>query len=270
MILVNGVQHDRVDAADRGLAYGDGVFRTLLVRDGKPVAWHRHCAKLARDCLALKLPQPEADLLAAEVAAVGQKTGDHAVKIIITRGTGPRGYAPPVMVEPSRIVIGGSLPRYPDDFASSGVRLRTCALRLAAQPALAGIKHLNRLENVMARAEWNEPDVAEGLLLDAAGNVISGTMTNVFIYESGRLATPDLSQCGVAGVTRERVMEAARRNAVDCMQTQISMERLRAADAVILMNSLIGVWQARELDGRRLGAHPLAQRVRKWLDDDDS
>lgn len=269
MILINGVPQACVDATDRGLAYGDGVFRTLLVRDGTAIAWSHHCAKLAQDCAALKLPQPDFSVLAAEVSAATQTGGEHAVKIIITRGKGPRGYAPPRTVETSRIVMSGPSPQYPAEFSSAGVRLRVCSLRLAAQPALAGIKHLNRLENVLARSEWDDPAVPEGLLLDAAGNVVSGTMSNVIILEGKHLVTPDLSQCGVAGVTRRRVMAAAQGEDVACREEEISLARLRAADAVVLVNSLIGVWPARELDGKVLGTQPLAQRVRKWLDEDD-
>lgn len=269
MILINGVPQECVDATDRGLAYGDGVFRTLIVRDGNAVAWSHHCAKLSQDCAALKLPQPDFSVLASEVSAATQSGGEHAVKIIITRGKGPRGYTPPRAVETCRIVISGPGPRYPAEFSTTGVRLRVCSLRLAAQPALAGVKHLNRLENVLARSEWDDSAVPEGLLLDAAGNVVSGTMSNVIILEGEHLLTPDLSRCGVAGVTRRRVMAAARREGIACLEAEISLSRLRAADAVVLVNSLIGVWPARELDGKALGTYPLALRVRKWLDEDD-
>jgi 4-amino-4-deoxychorismate lyase len=127
-----------------------------------------------------------------------------------------------------------------------------CSLRLARQPALAGIKHLNRLENVLARAEWNDPDIAEGLLQDSAGYVIGGT-----------------SQCGVAGVTRERVIEAARRNGVGCRVAAVSLDELLASTEAILVNSLIGAWHIRHLGAVAWRQDSMTATVRRWLDEDD-
>ncbi|OGA06390.1 MAG: aminodeoxychorismate lyase [Betaproteobacteria bacterium RIFCSPLOWO2_02_64_14] len=268
MILVNGVAIDTIPASDRGFAYGDGVFRTLVVRDGQPRAWRRQFGKLAFDAHALGIPCPEEALLREETRQVAGEERSCAVRIVVTRGSGPRGYASPAPVRPMRSVSRSPFPQHPAEWIERGVTARVCALRLGWQPALAGIKHLNRLENVLARAEWDDPGIAEGLLQDCAGNVIGGTMSNVFVVEGERIATPDLSQCGVAGVTRDRVMDGARRRRVACVVERISLERLLAAQEVMLVNSLIGVWQVRRLGGRAWDPGTVTAQVRRWLDED--
>ena len=269
MILVNGVATANLPASDRGLAYGDGVFRTLAVRDGRISAWRRQVAKLASDARALGIPCPEEAVLRAEAAAVTRGTESCAVKITITRGSGPRGYAAAVECRPTRIVSSSTLPHYPGHWSERGVVVRLCSLRLAHQPALAGIKHLNRLENVLARAEWNDPEIAEGLLQDSAGNVIGGTMSNLFLLAGKVLLTPDLSVCGVAGVTRERVMEAAQRNGIACRVAAIRRDELLASTEAIVVNSLIGAWGIRQLGAATWKPGSMIATVRRWLDEDD-
>jgi 4-amino-4-deoxychorismate lyase len=164
-------------------------------------------------------------------------------------------------------VLNSPLPQDLAERIKQGVTVRICSLRLGWQPALAGIKHLNRLENVLARAEWHDPAIAEGLLQDWAGNVIGGTMSNLFIVENDNLVTPDLSRCGVAGVTRDRIMAAAKQRAVRCDVAAIGLDRVLAAQEIMLVNSLIGVWQVRQLNDRTW-ARALLARVRQWLGED--
>jgi 4-amino-4-deoxychorismate lyase len=270
VILVNGAPDTVVSAADRGLAYGDGAFRTLAVHAGQPRAWPLHYRKLRHDCTVLGIACPPEAILRAEIDCIARTVGDCAAKIIITRGAGERGYAPPLAGTPTRIVCGLPLPQYPDRYFTEGIEVRVCSIRLAAQPALAGIKHLNRLENVLARAEWTDPAVAEGLLCDAAGNVIGGTMSNLFMLEGGALVTPALTSCGVAGVTRERILNAARAHGMHVSIEAVDASRLTQADALLLTNSLIGVWQVARLGNRTWLPQAIVQHVRQWLDDTEA
>ena len=268
MILVNGVRSDSVAVTDRGLTYGDGIFRTLVSKKGQPRWWPWHYRKLEHDCAALAIPCPAAAVLAQEMALAASRSGDEIVKIIVTRGSGTRGYAPPQPPSPTRIVMTATPPEYPEEFSSFGVKVFKCRTRLTSQPRLAGVKHLNRLENVLARAEWSDPDVPEGLMLDEANNIIGGTMTNLFIVEDGKLLTPELTRCGVAGVTRERVMDAARKHGVACREEPITEARLSEAQEALLVNSVIGVWQIRECAGRSWTAGAHAGRVREWINEE--
>jgi 4-amino-4-deoxychorismate lyase len=119
--------------------------------------------------------------------------------------------------------------------------MRVCDLRLALQPRLAGIKHLNRLEQIMARAEWEE-QYEEGLLLDYNGQLIEGTMSNLFLVRDRALYTPSLDSCGVAGVVRSVVLDLAVESGVRAARQALTLTDLEAAQEVFLCNSLIGIW----------------------------
>jgi 4-amino-4-deoxychorismate lyase len=269
MILINGAAADSVAVTDRGLAYGDGVFRTVVVSQGTPRCWSRQYRKLKQDCAALDIACPAGDLLSKELARAAGATGVRVGKIIVTRGSGARGYAPPQPSAPTRIVTASVLPQYPEAFSRSGISVHLCRIRLSFQPRLAGVKHLNRLENVLARAEWSDPSIAEGLLLDENGHAIGGTMTNMFIVEGGSVLTPGLSRCGVAGVTRERVMEAAASRGMVCREEQLTWQRVLDAQEVLLVNSVVGAWQVRECGNHRWEPGGLIGRVREWLDEEE-
>lgn len=266
-ILVNGIEGCLLDPSDRGLAFGDGVFRTLRLDGRQPIWWNRHYRKLACDCEVIGLSCPAGALLRNEVQQAAGELAEAAVKIIVTRGAGPRGYAPPPAPSPNRIVSVGPLPTRPRGFWDEGVQVRRCDLRLGFQPRLAGTKHLNRLENVLARMEWRDPGIAEGLLLDLDGNVIEGVASNVFAVVDRVLCTPDLSRCGVSGVTRERVIEAAAASGAPVQVRELNWDELMDADEVLLVNSLIGAWQVRECDGRRWPQGPSIARIRAWLEE---
>lgn len=268
MIFVNGIARNDVPANDRGLAYGDGVFRTFRVRAGAALHWRRQYAKLASDCARLGLAVPDQETLAGEIANACAGSADHVGKIIVTRGVGRRGYRYAGDEAPTRIVQAEPA----DESAAngqSGVAVRLCTIRLSSQSALAGVKHLNRLENVLARAEWRDPQIAEGLLQDADGNVISGTMSNLFICRDGSLITPSLAQCGVAGVTRDRVIDAAVRHDVTCSVSSITWQDVLEADEVFLVNSVFSVWPVREIDAHERVPGILTRTVQRWLNEGD-
>lgn len=270
MVLVNGVPGESIRVFDRGLMYGDGVFRTLRVENGALPGWSRHYAKLGADCAALGIRCPDESLLLEEMRRLIAPDVDGVLKIIVTRGDGMRGYAISAGIEATRILIVSPLPSYPAAYYSEGIRAHLCVTRLALQPALAGIKHLNRLENVLARREWDDPAIAEGVMLDMEDNVIEGTMTNLFARHGDTLHTPGLESCGVAGVQRERIMALAGRLGLEVNIGALSIQSLYDADEVVLCNSVIGVWQLRELGGMALKGGDLACRLRGLLRDENN
>lgn len=258
-----------MDPCDRGTAYGDGVFRTLLVRDGRLVCWERHYRKLLSDCQAISVACPSRDTLEAELAWASEDSRRGAAKIIVTRGPGSRGYAPPANPKPSRLVSVGPLPSFPQDNYTEGVCVHRCRMTLGFQPRLAGIKHLNRLENVLARSEWSSPNFAEGLLLDAEDHVVEGVASNLFVVREGKLHTPDLSRCGISGVTRERVIDRLLEEGVPLRVAAISWAELVTSEEVVLVNSLIGAWQVRKLESHTWVRGRWASRIRSWLDESE-
>lgn len=240
----------------------------MQVRAGRPLNWRWQWARLIADCEKLRLPAPPEATLLAEIASVAP--GDATVKATITRGEAGRGYALPTVVRTTRIVSSHPPPDYPAEWGEAGVRVRRCSLVLAQQPRLAGAKTLNRLENVLARSEWDDPAIAEGLIADTEGRVIEGTMSNVFVAAAGRVFTPDLARCGVIGAQRERVRELLRGARVHCEERNLRWTDVLAAEEIFLTNSLIGVWPVRQVDERQYAPGPIAARLRAMIERDDA
>lgn len=271
--LVNGSFEQAVSPLDRGFAYGDGVFRTLRIKDGLPVGWPFHYQKLVADCAAIGIVCPSADLLMSDFQQLFPITefaeGETKVaKIIITRGEGERGYAPPAVTVPTRVLIKSAMPRYAESNFTKGVTLHVCKTRLAVQPELAGVKHLNRLENVIARMEWREDNIFDGLLLDQHGHVIECTMSNIFARFGKQLYTPDLSQSGVAGITRQRILGLAGVLNLSMHIEKFGLERLLLADEIIVCNSLYGAFQVHAIGNTAWQQQQLASTIRNILKND--
>lgn len=169
----------------------------------------------------------------------------------------------PSLAQPTRVVIKSAFPQFPQRHFEQGCRLHLCNIRLGHQPQLAGIKHLNRLENIMARAEWSDSTIADGLLLDIYENAVECTMSNLFARYGQTLLTPDLTRCGVAGVTRQRVLELAPRLGYQVDTAYIPLSTLLDADEIMITNSLFGVWQVLEIGDKQWQAQPLASALRK-------
>lgn len=271
--LVNGSFEQAISALDRGFSYGDGVFRTMRVHNGLPVSWPFHYQKLVADCAAIGIVCPSAELLMSDFqklfeAELFQENSSHVAKIIITRGDGERGYAPPVITVPSRVLIKSSMPHYAAANAEHGVQLHVCDIRLSAQPKLAGIKHLNRLENVLARMEWRDEAIFDGLLMDESGNVIECTMSNIFMRSANTLITPDLSLCGVAGITRQRIMGLSKMLGLNIVTGTFKLPQLLKADEIIICNSLYGAFQVNRIHDMVWPKLSLAEKIRNIVTND--
>ena len=262
-MLINGQPGDSIAASDRGLAYGDGLYRTLEARHGQPLLWHWQWQRLAADCASLHLPCPDEALLLAEIAQVAGALPRAVVKIVLTRGSGQRGYAMPAESTPTRIVSAAAWGGYPAERAEQGVMVRWCDTRLAIQPLLAGIKHLNRLENVFARSEWHDPAIAEGLMLDMDGTVVEGTMSNLFIVRGGELITPPLDRCGVSGAMRACVLQLAANLGIAVREARLLPDEVLAADEAFICNSLASIWPLRQLETRQWQGWPLTWRLQQ-------
>lgn len=239
-MLVNGLSGDTVSALDRGLSYGDGLFETIrFVGDSAPL-WSRHMQRLDESCRRLQLPAPAALQLLREARAVAHDMPQSVVRMTLTRGIGARGYAPPVSPQVTRVVAAFEAPAMDGEMYFQGIRLRVCTTRLAEQPLLAGMKHLNRLEQVLARSEWDDPAVDEGLMRDMEGRMVSATAANLFVVHAGRVSTPALDRCGVAGVARAEVLAVTGASTVD-----LTPAELAGADEVFLTSSVRGILPVR-------------------------
>ena len=250
---------------DRGLQYGDGLFETIAIRDQRPRLWGHHLDRLQAGSERLGLPVPSHDQLeddlASAIAATGVPTDRCTAKLVLTAGTGPRGYGRPHRISPTLLIgISPSQP-VPDTLYRDGARVRLCNTRLAVQPQLAGIKSLNRLEQVLARDEWRDESVFEGLLLDTDDRLICGTMSNVFLIDGNSLATPALIRCGVAGVMRRHVLSLLDEHGLDCEVRDVGLDELASCDGMLLANSQFAVLPVHLCGERSFGHNDVASRV---------
>lgn len=246
---VDGQPASVLPLTDRGLAYGDGVFETIAVRRGKMPLLARHLDRLSvsatRLALPLELSRVEHDL---RVCAAEIQQG--VLKLMVTRGDGLRGYAPPADAQCRYLLSSAALPAYPKANARDGIRLFPCQTRLAIQPLLAGLKHLNRLEQVLARAEWQSAQYAEGLMCDTDGRIIEGVFSNLFLIKAGVLLTPALVRCGVAGTMRAELLARASALGWSVEETDLTLSDFYHADEVFFCNSLYGIWPVIGLEER--------------------
>lgn len=264
MMLVNGEKGHYIDASDRGLQYGDGLFETIEVFQGKPVFFDRHLKRLQLGCERLLIPFPDISQIKAEAQRLCSEVDRAVLKLILTRGVGGRGYRQPDAIQPTRILSLHPFPLYPDAYHTEGVVVRCCRQRLAANPLLAGMKHLNRLEQVLARAEWRDDSVQEGLMLDYDDHVIEGTMSNLFVVKQGVLSTPSLNQSGILGIVRELVIELVGQNGLKVIERLLTMRDVLQADELFITNSVIGVWPVRQLDQQCFNVGHTTGKIQQW------
>jgi 4-amino-4-deoxychorismate lyase len=260
MMLVNGQPQDSVSALDRGLSYGDGLFETIRLVGAQAPLWERHMQRLASGCARLRMPHPDPQQLWREVLQVSSAYPDAVVRITLTRGTGERGYAPPSSSKVTRIVAAFPALLIPAALYRDGIRMRLCATTLADQPLLAGIKHLNRLEQVLARAEWDDPSIAEGLVCDQHGQVISATAANVFAVIDGVIVTPSLERCGVAGVARAAVMGAL----ADCQVRDLPLTECLRASELFLSSSVRGILPVQAVGDTVYAPGPVTRAMQQY------
>jgi 4-amino-4-deoxychorismate lyase len=246
--LFNGARAGVV-AQSRGLQFGDGVFRTILIWNGQLLDWPLHLEKLSSDCAALQLKMPNSDLLRAEADQLALGHQRAVLKVLVMRQNEGRGYRS-ATEESDRLLLFQTAPHYPETHWTCGIDIFKCPLQLAHQPALAGLKHLNRLEQVLASRQW-PAGMDEGILCDQSGKPVCGTRSNLFWVKNGEIHTPALDQCGVAGMMRGKIMRLIAQRQNNIFHAMKDWETLLNADEIFVCNSLIGIWPVRQLQQRQ-------------------
>lgn len=251
MIPISGCAEDRVDPRDRGIAYGDGLFETMRWRGGRIPLLDRHLQRLGLGARRMSLALPDLGDIEARLAHSLRGSTDAVVKLIVTRGVGRRGYAQPDSTQPTAFALLDTFaPRKPAN--PQGLALRWCNTRLSPQPLLAGIKHLNRLEQVLARSEWAGPDTDEGLMCDPSDHVVCAVSNNVFAVLDGQLVTPAVDLAGVAGVARSVLMDA-----LHIIARRVSRSEFSRATEIFVSNAVHGAWPVIRLGERVLEPGPM-------------
>jgi 4-amino-4-deoxychorismate lyase len=250
---------ERIDAwpADaRGIAYGDGLFETMRMHRGTAPWWDAHWDRLARGAQRLRLPLPGQAQVRGEVTALFEGDDPGVLKLLLSRGGSGRGYAPLLTAAPLWMLSRHALPMV----APVGLQLRWCDTRHASQPVLAGIKHCNRLEQVLARAECTDAGMDEGLMLDGDGTVVGATAANLFVLRGVQWQTPLLDRCGVAGVCRAHLLPL-----LDAREARLSVADVEGADAVFLCNAVRGILTVAQLGARAWTPHSAVDDARREL-----
>ncbi len=261
--LVDGEISRYVETTNRGLNYGDGLFETLSVMRGRPRRWQAHMDRLGAGCERLGLPMPPQAILLRDVQTVSAGLAATVVKIVLVRSGNGRGYSPSKVSSCVRIVSAHAYPQGLAHNAEKGVNARICKLRLAIQPALGGMKHLNRLEQVLASSESIGDDHTEGLLLDCENHLVSAISANIFLVMGELLLTPRLDQCGVRGVLREQILKAFGSR---CEQRRIMVDMMTEADEVFICNSVRGVVPIVSIDDLEYPVGPVTREIQSWLE----
>ncbi|EXJ11365.1 aminodeoxychorismate lyase [Nitrincola nitratireducens] len=263
---VNGVQAEHISVTDRGLSYGHGVFETLPIEHGTPLLWSLHRARMVSSCQRLGIPiQSVVEAVEQDIRQfLANQTG--VLRITITCGEGLRGYRMPDTIVPTRILQYLPPTTYPNEPARVGIKAMLCQQRLGLSPSMAGMKHLNRLEQVLARSEWQTPDLQEGVVCDIDDYVIEGTMSNLFMVKAGELHTPSLDRCGVWGVMRQHLLHLAERESIVLHEGRYRLDDLLASDEVFFCNSLIGIWPLVELSPHSFVIGPVTRKLQALLE----
>lgn len=242
-MLVNGHHQETIAITDRALHYGDGVFETVLVHARKPVLWQQHLHRLQHGCQHLQIPLDTPSLQAEVAELLNTHSLSHGVlKILVSRGSGGRGYLPPATPMPTRVLQMHPMPEDYPHHSANGIHVTRCQHPLSVNPALAGLKHLNRLDQVLASIEL-APVFQEGLMCSPDGQLIEGIKSNVFVHDRGTWMTPDLQQCGVAGVMRAWVLQQIPQTQIRALGT----DEVLAAQEMFVCNSIFGIWPVTQL-----------------------
>jgi 4-amino-4-deoxychorismate lyase len=241
---------------DRGLLYGDGLFETARCHHGNVRLLDAHLRRLRNGCGRLRIAYPDESQLRREIGTVCGES-DGVLKIILTRGRGGRGYRPVHGIAPTRIISLHPLPTTD----ATPLTVRWCDTRLGRNAALAGMKHLNRLEQVLAQQEWDDPAIAEGLMQDTEGELIGGTMSNVFLVSNDVLRTADLRYCGVRGVMRDEILRIAADQGIAVCVQPLWPRDVEHADEIFVTNAVRGIRAVGTLATMQWRVGPITQRL---------
>jgi len=260
--LINGIESDYLTINDRSIHYGDGLFETILCNNDKLYYWSQHFQRLQASAEQLKIACPPEQVLLDDIAKLLDKNKPEtksaikpgpesaaacAIKIIVSRGAGERGYQFSKNTAASRFVLLSALEADHSSLLSHQLlsgELFICKQQVSINENLAGLKHLNRLENVMARNEWNDKtknNIIDGLMKNANQHVIEGTMSNLFAIKDRQLFTPELGLSGVKGIMREIIIDLAGKSNIKTSLINLTMDDLTAMDELFISNSLIGM-----------------------------
>lgn len=241
MYLINGEWQASIPASDRGLQFGDGCFTTARIIDGRVRFPEQHLGRLAMGCQRLGIAQPDGDVLYAEMQALAQPHCAATLKVVITRGSGGRGYSAAGCDTPRRILSVSGVPAHYARWRQDGIALALSPIRLGHSPALAGIKHLNRLEQVLIRTHLEQIKAPEALVLDSDGMLVECCAANLFWRKNRMVYTPCLDRAGVVGTMRQHIIATLSGAGWQVQEVREPPSTLEGAHEVLICNALMPI-----------------------------
>ena len=264
-MLINGVSAESISARDRGLAYGDGHFTTLLIQEGRARYWPEHLARLQQGCTRLAISPPCWTTLAAELDTLIADQALAVAKIVLTRGEGGRGYDGTGCQQTSRILSLAPYPMHYQDWQRTGISIGVCQQRIGDSPMLAGLKTLNRLEQVLLKDELAKQGAVEGIVLNCRGFLVEGVSANLFWRRGSTVFTPDLGHGGVDGIMRRQVMSLLRQMGIELRIVEAPLESLWQAEEVWLTNTLMGLVPVTRIEHKEYDSQQVVHRLQEQL-----
>ena len=269
MFQINGKLTNKISIEDRAVQYGDGVFETIAAKDRSLAFWKEHYQRLNKGCKILKIKCPSELFLRKEINKFIKKTKKNKfiLKIIISRGIGGRGYNPPRNSKPTRILGIYDWPNYLEKNFTKGIMMDVCKTRISAQPFLSQIKHLNRLEQIIARSEWQNKSISESIMLDLNDNVIEGTMSNIFGIKKNIFYTPIIENSGVEGIMRGVILKLLKKNKKKYVIKKITLKEFLKFDEVFVCNSIFGIWPVIKVSKKKFSFGEKTKKIINLLSD---
>lgn len=246
--LINGIEQNHIDIENRGLAYGDGLFTTAKILDGKVQYLSAHVDRLLLGCEKLALFAPNKVELTKQLIQLAEQFNLAVLKVIITAGSGGRGYARSNISPSDVIIMVHDYPNHYDELVNQGISLGNSKQRIGINPMLSGVKHLNRLEQVLLRQELVDTDMDDLVVINVKGEVIEATSANLFFWLNDKLCTPDIAESGVNGIMRQTILQEY----PDTLIKNVTLPDLANSSAMFICNCVMGVMPVKSYNGKTL------------------
>ncbi|MEI6859213.1 MAG: aminodeoxychorismate lyase [Shewanella sp.] len=264
-VWVNGELNGHIDPLDRGLAYGDGLFATMRIKEGKIDFLTPHLARLIQGAKRLNFSWSPSQALVTQLKQVAKSEVAGCLKLLLSRGSGGRGYAAPRASQITEVISLHAIPAHYISWQKTGISLTCSPIKLSLQPRLAGIKHLNRLEQVLIKSQRLPVGYEDWLVLDGLGNIVEASMANIFFVEGKHIVTPSISHSGVAGVMREHIIYALIDAGYNVEARPIPYSHLCRYQHVFMTNSLVGILDINNVDDVHFNHADFTHQIRQSL-----
>ncbi|ORT50333.1 4-amino-4-deoxychorismate lyase [Vibrio sp. qd031] len=260
---INGVKQEHVPALDRSFQYGDGCFTTIQTQFGELRHWELHVERMQACLNTLGIATPPWRDIKHQLMDIALDDPIAGVKLLISRGSGGRGYASPHNAHSLIMSNHFAYPQHYPQWQTDGIKLGISRIKLGHNPLLAGHKHNNRLEQVLVKNDLDAQQVDDGVVLDINEHIVETSSANIFWRKGSTLYTPILDKAGVAGIIRRLIIQDAEPLGFKALLGRFDLVDLHDADEVFVSNALLGVAPVVQVGERRYPIGELTLKLQK-------